>query len=222
MRIAQRFVPFLLAGAAVMLARAPLMIEAAPIESSMGVIQKIFYFHVPSAIMAFLAAFVCGGASAAYLWKRGKGADAWAVAAAELVVLFGFIVLFTGPLWARKAWGVWWEWQDVRLTMTLVMWMIFVAYLLLRRFGGPGSEVLSAAAGLFGAALVPFVYVSVNYWRTLHPKTTVVNSLPPDMAFVLRWSMVGFLLLFVSLLIVRTQLELARHRLEEAYAGLDD
>jgi heme exporter protein C len=187
MRIAQRFVPFLLAGAAVMLARAPLMIEAAPIESSMGVIQKIFYFHVPSAIMAFLAAFVCGGASAAYLWRRGKGADALAVAAAEMVVLFGFIVLFTGPLWARKAWGVWWEWQDVRLTMTLVMWMIFVAYLLLRRFGGP-----------------------------------VVNTLPPDMAFVLRWSMVGFLLLFVSLLIVRTQLELARYRLEEAYAGLDD
>jgi len=66
------------------------------------------------------------------------------------------------------------------------------------------------------------VYVSVNYWRTLHPKTTVVNTLPPDMAFVLRWSMVGFLLLFVSLLIVRTQLELARYRLEEAYAGLDD
>ena len=222
MRIAQRVVPFLLAAAALMLARAPFMIEAAPIESTMGVIQKIFYFHVPSAAMAFLGAIVCGAASAVFLWKRGRGADALALAAAEMVVLFGLIVLFTGPLWARKAWGVWWEWQDVRLTMTLVMWMIFVAYLLLRRFGGPGSEVLSAAAGLFGAALVPFVYVSVNYWRTLHPKTTVVNSLPPDMAFVLRWSMVGFLLLFMSLLFVRTQLELARYRIEEAYAGLDD
>ena len=222
MRIAQRLVPFLLAGAAILIARAPFMIEAAPIESVMGVIQKIFYFHVPSAIMTFLAAFVCGGASAAYLWRRRRTADAIAVSAAELAVMFGFIVLFTGPLWARKAWGIWWDWQDVRLTTTLIMWMIFVAYLLLRRFGGPGSELLAAASGLFGAALVPFVYVSANYWNKRHPETTVVSSLPPDMAFVLRWSMLGFLLLFLGLLIVRTQLELARHRLEEAYAELDD
>jgi heme exporter protein C len=91
----------------------------------MGVVQKIFYFHVPSAMMTFLAAFVCGIASAIYLWNRSKFADHIAVSAAELAVLFGLIVLVTGPLWARKAWGVWWQW-DVRLTMTLVMWMIFV------------------------------------------------------------------------------------------------
>jgi len=124
--------------------RAPFMIQAAPLESVMGVVQKIFYFHVPSAMMTFLAAFVCGIASAIYLWNRSKFADHIAVSAAELAVLFGLIVLVTGPLWARKAWGVWWQW-DVRLTMTLVMWMIFVAYLLLRRFGGAGSEILAAA-----------------------------------------------------------------------------
>ena len=222
MRIANRLVPFLLLGAAIFLARAPLMIEAAPLESVMGVIQKIFYFHFPSAIMTVLAAFVCGGASAVFLWKRSKAADSLAVSAAELAVLFGLIVLFTGPLWARKAWGIWWDWQDTRLMTTLIMWMIFVAYLLLRRFGGPGSEVLAAASGLFGAALVPFVYVSAKYWNKRHPEPTVASTLPPEMWSVALWSMVGFLLLFLGLLIVRTRLELARHRLEEAYAGLDD
>ena len=82
------------------------------------------------------------------------------------------IVLITGPLWARKAWGVWWQW-DARLTSTLVMWLIFVAYLLLRRYGGPGSEKLGAVVAIFGMANVPFVYWSVNVWRTVHPKTTV-------------------------------------------------
>ena len=102
-----------------------------------------------------MGAFICGIASAVFLWRRTPSADHVALAAAELAVVFGLIVLLTGPLWARKAWGVWWQW-DARLTMTLVMWMVFVAYLLLRRFGGPGSEILAAAVGVFGTALVPF------------------------------------------------------------------
>src|ERR671938_1946649 len=81
--------------------------------------------------------------------------------------------LVTGPLWARKAWGVWWQW-DVRLTSSLMGWMVAVAYLLVRRYGGPGSDKLAAGLALFGMANVPFVYISVNYWRTLHPKTSVV------------------------------------------------
>jgi heme exporter protein C len=221
MRLAQRLVPLLLLAAAVMYVRAPFMIEAAPLESTMGVIQKIFYFHVPSAMMTFMAAFVCGVGSAIFLWRRSRLADHVAVAGAELAVVFGIIVLVTGPLWARKAWGVWWTW-DVRLTMTLVMWMVFVAYLLLRRFGGPGSEILAAAVGVFGNALVPFVYVSVNYWRTIHPKTSVVSSLPPEMAAPFRWSIVAFVLLFGALLILRTRLESQRAALEEAYVALED
>jgi heme exporter protein C len=221
MRLAQRLVPLMLLVAAVMYVRAPFMIEAAPLESTMGVIQKIFYFHVPSAMMTFMAAFVCGVGSAMFLWRRSRLADHVAVAGAELAVVFGIIVLVTGPLWARKAWGVWWTW-DVRLTMTLVMWMVFVAYLLLRRFGGPGSEILAAAVGVFGNALVPFVYVSVNYWRTIHPKTSVVSSLPPEMAAPFRWSIVAFVLLFGALLILRTRLESQRAALEEAYVALED
>ncbi len=221
MRVANRLVPVVLIVAAAMFLRAPFMIYDAPLESTMGVIQKIFYFHVPSAAVTFLAAFVCGIASALFLWRRSRLADHVAVSAAELAVVFGLIVLVTGPLWARKAWGVWWQW-DVRLTMTLVMWMIFVAYLMLRRFGGPGSEILASAVGIFGTALVPFVYISVNYWRTIHPNTNVVRSLPPEMAEPFRWSMIAFMLLFVALLVVRTRLESGRATLEEAYVALED
>ncbi len=127
----------------------------------------------------------------------------------------------TGPLWARKAWGVWWQWE-ARLTMTLIMWMIFVGYLLLRRFGGAGAEVLAAAVGLFGAVLVPFVYWSVNVWRTLHPTTNVVISLPPDMAAVFGWCVTGFLLMYTALLLVRVRLEASRAALEEAFVALED
>src|SRR6188474_449597 len=159
---------------------APFLITAAPYESTMGLVQKIFYFHAPAGMMMFLAAFLSGGAGAVYLFKGRPAADRLGLAAAELTVLFGLIVLASGPLWARKAWGVWWQW-DARLTSTLVMWLVFQSYLLLRRYGGPGSERLSAAVAVFGAALVPFVYWSVNLWRTVHPLTSVVPTLAPAM-----------------------------------------
>jgi heme exporter protein C len=215
-------VPGLLVVAALLFARAPYLIDAAPYESTMGLVQKIFYFHVPSAMTSMLSAFVCGIASALFLWRRRPSADHVALAAAELVVVFGAIALVTGPLWARKAWGVWWQWGDARLTMTFVMWMIFVAYLLLRRFGGPGSEVMSAAVGLFGMALVPFVYWSVNVWRTIHPTTDVMGSLPPEMAWPLRWCILAFVVLYAALVIVRTRLERTRLVLDEAYAALEE
>jgi heme exporter protein C len=146
---------------------APGIVAQTPVESTMGMVQKIFYYHVPSAMVMFVAASICGVASALYLFRARPGADRLAAAAAELTVVFGLIVLVTGPLWARKSWGVWWQW-DARLTSTLLMWMIFVACLMVRRFGGPGAEKLSAAMALFGMANVPFVYISVNIWRTLH------------------------------------------------------
>jgi heme exporter protein C len=215
-------VPLLLVIAALMFIRAPFMIDAAPYESTMGLVQKIFYFHVPAAFTAFLSVFVCGIASAIFLIRRSRVADHVAVAAAELAVLFGAMVLVTGPLWARKAWGVWWTWEDARLVMTLVMWMVFVAYLLLRKFGGPGSEVLAAAAGIFGMVLVPFVYWSVNYWRTIHPTTTVIRTLPPEMYSVLIWCIYSFFVLYAALLMLRTRLETSRARLDEAFLALED
>jgi heme exporter protein C len=207
--------------AAVMIVVAPLLIADAPYESTMGLVQKIFYFHVPSATVMFTAAFVCGIASALFLFGRRPGADRVAVAAAELVVLFGLIVLVTGPLWARKAWGVWWQW-DARLTSSLVLWMIFLAYVLLRKYGGPGSDRLGAGLALFGMANVPFVYWSVNFWRTLHPKTSVVPSLDPSMRPAFWWSMAAFMVFFIALMGARVRLEEQRARLEALYLELED
>ena len=131
----------------VLFASAPLVVANAPYESTMGLVQKIFYYHVPSAMLMFVSAFVCGIASAVFLFRRSRGGrPGRAGCAAELTVLFGLIVLVTGPLWARKAWGVWWQW-DARLTSSLLLWMIFLAYLLVRRYGGPGSEKLRGGDG---------------------------------------------------------------------------
>ena len=207
--------------AALMFAYAPFLILGAPFEASMGVVSKIFYFHAACGMILFVAAFTSGVGSARYLFTRNPAHDRMAVAGAELTVVFGLIVLITGPLWARKAWGVWWVW-DPRLTSTLVMWMIFTAYLLLRKYGGPGSERLAAAVSLFGMANVPFVYWSVNFWRTLHPKTSVVPSLPPSMRGPFWYCVLGFLLLFVLLLLLRMELEKRRQKLDELYLRVED
>ena len=141
----------------------------------MGLVQKIFYFHVPGGMLLLLSPFVCGIASIRFLMTQSRQADRVALAAAELTVLFGVITLMTGPLWARKAWGVWWEWDprlhdvpsdvdDVRRVRAA------------RKYGGPGSEKLAAGLGIFGMANVPFVYKSVDVWRTLHPKTSVCRA----------------------------------------------
>ena len=207
--------------AMVLFASAPLVVANAPFEQTMGLVQKIFYYHVPSAMLMFVSALVCGIASAVYLFRRSAEADRVAVAAGELVVLFGLIVLVTGPLWARKAWGVWWEW-DARLTSSLLLWMIFVAYLLVRRFGGPGSEKLAGAMALFGMANVPFVYVSVNYWRTLHPKTSVVMTLAPGMRGAFWFCVAAFAILYVLLLTLRKRLEDRRATVEQLYLAVGE
>src|SRR4029077_2218024 len=159
------FVPILIL-TALMFAYAPVAIQNADYESTMGLVQKIFYFHVPSWFAMFAAIGVCGVASVVYIFKNRPEADRLAVAAAELAVLFGLMGLVTGPLWGRKAWGVWWQW-DARLTMALLLELVFISYLLVREYGGPGSDKLAAAVGLFGTAVSPFVYFSVNIWRTV-------------------------------------------------------
>jgi heme exporter protein C len=214
------FVPLVLI-AMVLFASAPLVVANAPVEQTMGLVQKIFYYHVPSAMLLFASAFVCGIASAVYLFRRSAAADRVALAAGELVVLFGLIVLVTGPIWARKAWGVWWEW-DARLTSSLLLWMIFVAYLMVRRFGGPGSEKLSAAMALFGMANVPFVYVSVNYWRTLHPKTSVVMTLAPGMRGPFWFCVAAFTILYLLLLTLRKRLEDRQAMVEQLYLAVEE
>jgi heme exporter protein C len=216
----KKILPIAVVLAAILFAYAPVSIARAPFESTMGLVQKIFYFHVPSWFAMFLSTFICGIASIVFLARRQRTADAIAAAAAELVVIFGMIGLITGPLWARRAWGVWWQW-DAKLTTALVLWLIFVAYLLLRRYGGPGSERLAAGLALFGMANVPFVYWSVHIWRTVHPLTTVVPTLPRPMAGPLWLGVSAFLLLAVILLALRTRLELLRRQLDDVYLALE-
>lgn len=203
----------LLVAAAVLFAIAPVVIARAPYEATMGLVAKIFYFHVPAWFMMFLAIFVCGAASGVHLFKGRPAADRLAVAAAEVAVLFGLMGLITGPLWGRVSWGTWWPW-DVRTTLALILEMIFVAYLLLRKYGGPGSDKLAAGLALFGTFNVPFVYVSVNVWRTLHPQTTVVPQLPVSMGIPFLWCVAAWLALFLLMLD-------GRRRLEEQRAAVD-
>jgi heme exporter protein C len=205
----------------VLFAVAPLAVAFAPPEQVMGLIQRIFYYHVPSAMMLFVSAFVCGIASAIFLFKRSAAADRIAVSAGELAIVFGLIVMVTGPLWGRKFWGVWWQW-DAKLTSAFLLWMIFVAYLLVRRYGGPGAEKLGAAMALFGMANVPFVYVAANYWRTLHPNTNVVMTLEPGMRGPFWFCVASFLLLYGLLLTLRKRLEDQRASVEQLYLALDE
>ena len=214
------FTPLLIVVAA-MFAYAPIMILNAPYESTMGLVQKIFYFHAPSWFVMFSAAAVCGVGGAIFLFTGRPAADRWSVAAAELAAVFGLIGLVTGPLWGRKAWGVWWQW-DARLTSAVVLELIFVAFLLLRRYGGPGSEKLSSAVALFGFANVPFVYWSVNVWRTVHPKTTVVSSLQAGMFAAFWWCVGAFMLLFLVLLVARVRLEARRADLEQLFLAIEE
>ena len=210
--------------AAVLFAIAPFLIANAPYESTMLLIQKIFYFHVPSWVGMYCGLAVAAVGSVWYLFKGSRVADRYASSAAELVVLFGLNGLISGPLWARKAWGVWWQW-DVKLTSALLLWLMFVAYLLVRKYGGPGSEKLAAAVAIFGAAVSPFVYVSVNIWRTMHPKTSVVPDIiknPQGMAAPLLVSMAAFVVLFILLLNLRVGLAERQDALDELYLAHED
>ena len=150
-------------------------IYVAPTDAMQGELFRIIFYHVPSAMVAFLFFAISLLGSIAFLtWRHSRPpwaqvGDAWALSGAEVGVVFCTVVLLTGPLWGRRAWGIWWTW-DARLTTTLVLWLIYVSYLLLRRFAaGPQVQTLAAVLGIFGALDVPIVYMSNRWWRTQHP-----------------------------------------------------
>jgi heme exporter protein C len=206
---------------AVMFAYSPIAIANAPYESTMLLVQKIFYYHFPTWIALTFAVTVCTIASAVYLFKGTPVADRLGFAAAEVTVVFGLFGLVSGSLWGRKAWGVWWQW-DARLTMAFLLELIFFGYLVVRKYGGPGSDKLAAAMGIFGGATAPFVYKSVDWWRTIHPKTSVVQTLVPEMWYVILFCTVTFLLLCALLLAARVRLETLRVELDQRYLALED
>jgi heme exporter protein C len=182
----------------------------APTEAKMGVVQRIFYFHVPSAFAAFAGIVLCALFSSLYLWKRDRRYDTLACASAELGVVFCTIVLITGPIWARPIWGVWWT-GEVRLTSTLVLWLIYVGYLLLRSNAENRDQAArwGAVIGIVGALDLPIIYKSVEWWRGLHPKVLKVSGgqgLDPAMRHVFALCTLTFFLLFAHLLLQRYRL----------------
>ena len=186
-----------------------------PVEEQMGIVQKVFYFHVPSAYCMYVGYSVCAVCGAIYLVTRKDRFDAIAVAGAEVGLMFSCIVLTTGPLWARKAWGVYWTW-DPRLTTTLLAALIFVAFLVLRSFGeaGEGEKRFAAGLAIVGLLDLPIIHYSVQRWRGQHP--TVITGrggvLSPDMKPALLFSFLAFTALVALLIWTRTRVELARMR----------
>jgi len=186
----------------------------APEERSMGQVQRIFYFHVPSAWVAGLAFFVVFISSIGYLWKKDRKYDIVAYAAGEIGVIFATLVLITGPIWARPVWNTWWEWTP-RLTLFMVLWFIFIAYLMLRNFveNEERGARFAAVFGIVGFVDVPIVYMSIRLWADIHPKPVIAggegSGLHPDMWITFWFSVFTFTLLFLYLLIQRVRLQKA-------------
>ena len=204
-----------LVGAAAMLVELYLVFVYAPIEKQMGIVYKVLFFHAPSAYAMYIGFGVSALCSAAYLVKRDERWDAWAVAGAEVGAAFCLIMLTTGPLWGRKAWGTYWTW-DPRLTSTLLAGMIYFAYIILRSFGGIGEVERRFAAGLsiFGLLDIPVIHYSVQRWRGTHP--TVITGkgggLSPEMYPALFMGFGVFTLLAILLIWQRARVELLRQR----------
>ncbi|MFQ6026008.1 MAG: cytochrome c biogenesis protein [Dehalococcoidia bacterium] len=206
-------------GGLLMLVDLYLIFMVAPTDSVLGHVQRVFYFHVPIAIMSFLAFFIVFVASIGYLIKRDQRWDRVAHAAAEVGVVFVTLALLSGVIWARPVWGVWWTWEP-RLTTTLILWLIYVAYLMLRSYAPNQAQgaLYAAAVGIVGFVDVPIVYYSVQWWRSIHPSAVVgplaeAGALEPVMLWVLLFSFLTFLVLFLYLLGERVSLRNAEDQL---------
>ena len=194
----------------------------APDEKVMGPVQRIFYFHVPSAIVTFASVFVLAISSIAYLSTRRRSFDHVAVAATEIGLLFCTIVLVTGPIWAKPAWGVWWTWE-ARLTTTLVLWLILAATLMVRGYAENRDQGarLAAVLGIVAAFDVPIIYKAVDWWRGQHPVVFGPGKkapLAPEMLTTFLFCLLVFFLLYASLVVLRTRIL----SLEERAQGLSD
>lgn len=174
-----------------------------PTDETIGIVQRIFYFHVPVAWVAFLAFFIVFIGSILYLWKRESKWDIIASSSAEVGIVFTTLVLITGSIWAKPIWGVWWVW-DARLTTSLVLWLIYVAYLIVRAYATEehrGAR-LAAVVGIVGFIDVPIVALAITLWRTQHPGPVIFQGgLAPSMLLTLLVCLAAFTTLYFLLLI---------------------
>lgn len=196
-------------------------LEWAPTERTMGDIQRIFYYHVSSAWTAFVlfaVNFVC---SLVYLIRRSEKADILAVVSAEVGVVFCAVVLVTGPIWAKPVWGIWWDPADIRLNSTLALWLIYISYLILRKFSTSSrTGVIAAVWAIFGALDVPFVFFSIWFFRTQHPSPVIAKGgyLDPRMWLVVLINWAAFMCLAWLVCWTRYRLEVAQRAVREAEA----
>ena len=191
----------------------------APDEKVMGAVQRVFYFHVPAAIVSFASTFVMLGASMGYLWTRRRGFDRVSLAATELALFFCTVVLVTGPIWARPAWGVWWTWE-ARLTTTLVLWLLLAACLMVRRYAeNPDQGArLASVLGIVAALDVPIIYKAVEWWRGQHPVVFGPgkrDAMDPQMKQTFLVCLLVFFVLYALMLALRTRLASLEDRVRD-------
>lgn len=197
-----------------------------PTEASMGIVQRIFYFHVPSAWAAFLSFFVVFISSIAFLARRNVKWDDIAYCSAEIGVVFTSLALISGAIWAKPVWNNWWVWEDPRLTTTLMLWLIYAGYLLVRNYS-PSHQAsrFAAVIGIAGFIDVPIVYLSVIWWRSGHPLVlgqTPQSGLAPSMLLTLLVSLAAFTSLYVVLLRLVLSLRRAELEVEELKMRIQD
>jgi len=191
----------------------------APTERTMGLIQKIFYFHAASAWAGMTAFLVCFIANLLYVWQRHEKWDAVAVASAEVGLAFISVVLITGPIWAKPVWGIYWTW-DARLTSTFVLWLLYISYLLLRTLVEEPDRraLLSALFGIFAFLDVPLVFGAIRWWRTQHPAPVIMggpgSGLEPTMRKVFLFNVLAMHVLMFFLIAERYGLEKLRGQVE--------
>ncbi len=193
-----------------------------PVEATQGLAQKIFYLHVPAAWSALFLGFgLVGVSSALYLWLEDPRLDRFAASSAEVGVAFSCVMLTTGPIWAKPIWGTWWSW-DMRLSMTLLLFLLFLGYLSLRSALDDRSERgrYSAVIGVMALVLVPFIHLTVYLFRTLHPQPIVLKpsapSLPPEMLITLLSGIAVAGVLYLGFVSMRYGIALAREVTEDA------
>lgn len=182
-----------------------------PYELRQGAAQKIYYIHVPAAMSAYLALTIVAVMSIVYLWLHDERADRLAESAAEVALVFTTVVLTTGPMWAKPAWGTWWSW-DMRLNLTMFLWFVTLAYLVLR--GAVEDDAMrarySAVLGVLATLLIPFIHLSVYLFRTMHPMPIVLKpsepSLPPEMLTTFIVSSLAFFAFCIALIRARFRL----------------
>jgi heme exporter protein C len=186
----------------------------APPDAYQGDVQRIMYLHIPTILTAYLSFFIVFVGSCLFLWKREKRDDILAYSAAEIGVLFTGLTIIEGSIWGKPTWGVWWTW-DARLTLTAILLLIFVAYLMLRSLMEDENRgaVCGAVLGIIGFLDIPLIHMSVYWWRTLHQPPSILRpdkapweNIHPSMLIALSINFIAFFLLYFYLLSSRFRL----------------